>query len=109
MPTPFSSSALADLQTSFLAIVLPRVRSHGRVYFRGIQCQHRREYTIQEMIGLAWEWHLRLGEKGKDATRFPTAFASYVVCAVRGDFRIGFLRNKPALLRESWRGGWAAL
>jgi len=53
MPTPFSSSALAYLQASFLAIVLPKVLSHGRVCFRGIKCPHRREDAIQDMIGLA--------------------------------------------------------
>src|SRR5262245_54445667 len=77
MPTPFSSSALALLQAAFVAIVLPRVLSHGRVFFRGIKCPHRREDAIEEMIGLAWQWHLRLAEKGKDATCFPTALASY--------------------------------
>ncbi|HEY7426290.1 MAG TPA: hypothetical protein VH682_18810 [Gemmataceae bacterium] len=76
MPTPFSSSTLAHLQASFLALVLPRVLSHGRVYCRHLKCQHRREDAIQDMIGLAWTWHLRLAEKGKDATYFPTALAS---------------------------------
>jgi hypothetical protein len=31
MTIPFSSAALAHLHASFLAIVLPRVLSHGRV------------------------------------------------------------------------------
>ena len=55
MPTPFSSSALALLQASFLAIVLPRVLSHGRVSFRHLKCRDRRQDAIQEMIGLAWQ------------------------------------------------------
>ena len=73
---------------SFLAIVLPRILSHGRVSFRGIKCQHRQEDAIQEMIGLAWQWHLRLAEKGKDATRFPTTLASYAARAVRSGCRV---------------------
>jgi hypothetical protein len=40
------------------------------------------------MIGLAWRWHLRLAEKGKDATAFPTALASYAARAVRSGSRI---------------------
>jgi hypothetical protein len=88
MPTPFASTALVHLQASFLAIVLPRVLSHGRVSFRGIKCPHRREDAIQEMIGLAWKWHLRLAEKGKDATCFPTALASYAARAVRSGRRL---------------------
>src|SRR5215471_13358720 len=88
MPTPFSSSALARLQASFLAIVLPRVLSHGRVYFRHLKCRERREDAIQEMIGLTWRWHLRLAEKGRDATCFPTALASYAARAVRSGRRL---------------------
>src|SRR5579871_4552291 len=88
MPTSFSSSALAHLNASFLALVLPRVLSHGLVCFRGRKCQHRRQDAIQEMIGLAWQWHLRLAEKGKDATAFPTALASYAARAVRSGTRV---------------------
>jgi hypothetical protein len=88
MPTPFSSSALALLQASFLTIVLPRVLSHGRVYFRHVKCRDRRQDAIQEMIGLAWRWHLRLAERGKDATRFPTAQATYAARAVKSDRRL---------------------
>jgi hypothetical protein len=83
MPTPFSPATLALLQASFLAIVLPRVLSHGRVCFRHLKCRQSREDAIQEMIGLSWQWHLRLAEKGRDATLFPTALASYAARAVR--------------------------
>jgi hypothetical protein len=83
MPTSLSSATLALLQTSFLAIVLPRVLSHGRVYFRHVKCRDRRQDAIQDMIGLAWRWHLRLAEQGKDATRFPTALATYAARAVK--------------------------
>jgi hypothetical protein len=88
MLTPFSSATLAHLQASFLAIVLPRVLSHGRVYFRGIKCPHRREDAIEDMVGLAWQWHLRLAEKGKDANCFPTALASYAARAVKSGSRV---------------------
>jgi hypothetical protein len=88
MPIPFASAALAHLHASFLAIVLPRVLSHGRVCFRGIRCPHRREDAIQDMIGKAWTWHLRLAEKGKDATAFPTVLASYAARAVRSGSRL---------------------
>jgi hypothetical protein len=40
------------------------------------------------MIGLAWTWHLRLAEKGKDATAFPTALASYAARAVKSGSRV---------------------
>jgi hypothetical protein len=64
MPTLLSSASMAHLQASFIALVLPRVLSHGRVCFRDVKCPHRREEAIQDMIGLAWRWHLRLAEKG---------------------------------------------
>jgi len=82
MPTPFTPTALALLQASFLAIVLPRVLSHGHVSFRHIKCRNRREDAIQEMIDLTWRWHLRLAEKGRDATLFPTALATYCKCKI---------------------------
>src|SRR5579871_468364 len=88
MTIPFSSAALAHLHASFLAIVLPRVLSHGRVCFGSIKCPHRREDVIQDMIALAWRWHLRLAERGKDATAFPTALASYAARAVRSGSRV---------------------
>jgi hypothetical protein len=88
MPTSFSSAALAHLHASFIAIVLPRVLSHGRVCFRHIKCPHRREDAIEDMIGLAWTWHLRLAEKGKDATAFPTALACYAARAVKSGSRV---------------------
>jgi hypothetical protein len=88
MPTPFSSATLDHLQASFLAIVLPRVLSHARVCFGGLTCPHHREDAIQDMIGLAWKWHLRLAESGKDATLFPTALASYAARAVKCGSRL---------------------
>jgi hypothetical protein len=88
MPTPFSSSALAHLHASFLGIVFPRVLSHGHVCFHATKCPHRRQDAIQEMIALAWQWHLRLAEQGKDATAFPTAVASYAARAVKSGRRV---------------------
>jgi 5-hydroxyisourate hydrolase-like protein (transthyretin family) len=88
MPTTFSSAALAHLQASFIALVLPRILSHGHVQFRAIRCPQRRADALQDMIGLAWSWHLRLAERGKDATAFPTALASYAARAVRSGSRL---------------------
>jgi hypothetical protein len=98
MPTPFAPATLALLQASFLATVLPRVLSHGRVSFRNLKCRDRKEDAIQEMIALTWMWHLRLAEKGKDATRFPTALATYAARAVRcGRRLVGQERAKDVL------------
>jgi hypothetical protein len=98
MPTPFPPATLALLQASFLAVVLPRVLSHGRICFGHLKCRHHREDAIQEMIDLAWKWHVTLAEKGKDATRFPTALATYAARAVKcGHLFCGKERAKDVL------------
>jgi hypothetical protein len=76
------------LQASFLAQVLPRVVTHGRCYFRHVRCPHRKEEYLAEMVALAWRWHRRLAERGKDATRFPTAIASFAARAVGSGRRL---------------------
>jgi hypothetical protein len=88
MPTPFSPPVLARLQAAFVAVVLPRVLSHGDVTFRDVKCPHRRDDAVQEMVALAWRWHIRLAERGRDATRFPTALASFAARAVRSGRRV---------------------
>jgi hypothetical protein len=88
---------LARLQAAFLALVLPKVLSHGRVYFRHLKAE-RKEECIAEMAALAWKWHLRLAERGKDAARFPTALATFAARAVRSGRRLaGMDRAKDAL------------
>jgi hypothetical protein len=81
------SSKLADLQDSFLTI-LPWIQEHGRIQFRYLCCPHRKEEMIQEMVALAWRWYLRLAERGKDATRFPSALAAFAARAVRSGRRL---------------------
>ncbi|HZY85531.1 MAG TPA: hypothetical protein VFE78_11925 [Gemmataceae bacterium] len=88
---------LAPLQAAFLALVLPKVVAHGRVYFRHLKAE-RKEDCIAEMVALAWKWHLRLAERGKDAARFPTAIATFAARAVRSGRRLaGMDRARDAL------------
>jgi len=90
--------SLEQLHTSFLTNVLPMIQSHGRVYFRYLRCPHRKEDAIQEMVALCWKWHLRLAEKGKDSTEFPSALATYAAKAVRcGRKLAGMDRAKDVL------------
>jgi hypothetical protein len=98
MPTSRSPASLAQLQAAFVAVVLPRVLSHGRVRFRGVRCPHRKDDAIQEMVALAWRWHVRLAERGRDATRFPTALATFAARAVKSGRRAcGHERAKDVL------------
>jgi hypothetical protein len=87
MPLPPGPS-LEALQVAFLALVLPKVVSHGRVYFRHLRSAELKEEYLAEMVALTWKWHLRLAERGKDSTRFPSALATFAARAVRSGRRL---------------------
>jgi hypothetical protein len=92
----------AGLHARFLSI-LPRIATHGRVYFRHLRRADREE-AIQEMVALSWKWFLRLAGRGKDATRFPSALASYAARAVRSGRRVcGQERGRDALSPSAQR------
>ena len=92
------SVALARLHDAFLALVVPKVVSHGRVYFRHLRSAELKEEYIAEMVALTWKWHCRLAERGKDSTRFPSALASFAARAVRSGRRLaGMDRAKDVL------------
>jgi hypothetical protein len=92
------SVALARLHDAFLALVVPKVVSHGRVYFRHLRSAELKEEYIAEMVALAWKWHRRLAERGKDATQFPTAIATFAARAVCSGRRLaGMDRAKDVL------------
>ncbi len=84
---------LAVLRIRFLQI-LPRIQLHGRIYFRHLRCRHTREDAIQEMVALSWKWFLRLAQQGRDATRFPSALATYAAKAVRCGRRLHRQENE---------------
>jgi hypothetical protein len=69
--------SLAARQAVFCACILPAVERHARFAFRHLGRWHDREDAIQEAIALTWKWFLRLAERGKDVTQFPTALASF--------------------------------
>ena len=56
------------------------------------------EMCIRDRTGLCWRWHLRLAQRGKDSTRFPTALATFAARAVRSGRRLaGMDRSKDVL------------
>jgi hypothetical protein len=96
--TPTDPAALARLHGTFLTSVLPRVVAHGHIYFRHLKSADRKEEYIAEMVALAWKWHLRLAERGKDAARFPSAIATFTARTVRSGRRLaGMERTKDVL------------
>jgi hypothetical protein len=87
-PPAVSSAPSPDaLRAAFLAL-LPRIRRHGEVVFRHVQCQNHKEDAIGEMVALAWKWLLRLAERGKDVSAFPSALCTYLGRAVRSGRRL---------------------
>jgi hypothetical protein len=83
---PACASSRHPLHTQFL-VILPRIEQHGRVRFRHL---HRpaQEEVIAEMVALCWLWFSRLAERGRDATRFPSALATYAARAVNSGRRL---------------------
>jgi hypothetical protein len=76
-----------QLHDAFLQI-LPRIELHGHIVFRGLKCLDRKQDLIAEMVALAWVWFLRLMEKGKDPTQFPSVLAAYAARAVKAGRRV---------------------
>ncbi|MGE3807456.1 MAG: hypothetical protein AB7K24_22560 [Gemmataceae bacterium] len=88
---------VARLQERFLTI-LPTIETHARISFRHIPCADKRADRVAETVALAFKWFVRISERGKDATRFPTILAGYAVRAVRSGRRVcGQLAHKDVL------------
>lgn len=78
---------MSTLHARFLAI-LPKIRTHGQICFRGLKCRDKRMDALSEMVALCWKWFARLVEKGKDPAEFPSALATYAVRAVLSGRRL---------------------
>jgi hypothetical protein len=85
--TAVSTVCLEALHHHFL-LILPRIELHARVRSRHLVCPAQRDDFICEAVALAWRSFLRLAERGKDATQFPSALATGVVRAVRSGRRL---------------------
>jgi hypothetical protein len=97
-PCLVQAARLVQMQTTFLAHVLPRVEAHGRVYFRHVKCPHRKEELLAEMQGLAWKWFITLVRRGKDVLAFVSALANYAARAVNSGRRVcGHERKRDVL------------
>jgi hypothetical protein len=104
-PCALIPPALERLREQFLAL-LPRIELHARITFRGVKCPDRRADAVAETVALAWKWHLRLAERGKDASQFPAAFAALAARAVRCGRRLcGHERAREVLSPVAQRKG----
>jgi len=92
-----SSSKPLDLQSRFLTI-LPRIRTHAGIYFRHVKCCVKKSDLIAEVLALAWKWFVRLAQRGKDATQYPSVLATFAARAVNAGRRLcGQLKAKDVL------------
>jgi hypothetical protein len=92
-----------QLHTRFLAL-LPRVELHARIYFRHLRCPHRKADAIQEMRALAWQWFLRLHQRGKDPGDFLTAFTTLLARAVHSGRRLAGQAKARDVLNPAAQG-----
>jgi hypothetical protein len=75
------------LHAAFL-LILPKVETHARIWSRHLACPGLKEDFVCEAVALAWRSFVRLAQRGKDATQFPSALATMVVRAVRSGRRL---------------------
>jgi hypothetical protein len=97
---PVSQAGFVHLHRNFLAMV-PRIVTHGQVCFRHLRCPLQREDAIAEMVAIAWLWHIRLAQQGKDATQFVSALASYAARRVHSGGRLTGT-EKPKEVLSPW-------
>jgi hypothetical protein len=103
MTTPFTAAVLAHLQARYLALV-PRLRQHGKVYFRHVKSPEKKQDLLAEMVALGWRWFLRLAEQGRRAEDFPSAFATLLARAVNSGRKLaGMDRAKDVLSPRAQR------
>jgi hypothetical protein len=94
---PSDSASLAEAQADFQA-AMPRIARHGKVYFRHVRCRQKKADLVQEVVGLAWKWWLRLVQRGKNPMAFVSTLASFAARAVRCGRRVcGQLRAKDVM------------
>ena len=103
--TPATHPHNHHLQVTFLAL-LPRLETHGHVYFRHLKCPHQKEEALAEMRALVWKWLVRLAQRGKDPSAFAGAIAVYAARAVNSGRRVcGHEKTKDVLSPVAQRRG----
>lgn len=89
----------SSLHTRFLTL-LPHIEAHARVYFRFIRCGDLRADRIAETIALAWKWFVNLEQRGKDATEFVSAIATFAARAVKCGRRLAEMEKATDVMNR---------
>ena len=92
-------SSLEELHAQFLEL-MPKIEHHAKIYFRGVQCSHKRADRIQECVALGWKWFLRLKEQNKDVNEFTMSFVFMVAKAVKCGRKITQMEKGKDVLNE---------
>jgi hypothetical protein len=87
MTVSLAELPLTALQARFVAL-LPKIDTHGRIYFRHVHCPHRKADALQEMRALAWLWFVQLARRNKDAADFFSTFSGFLARAVNSGRRL---------------------
>lgn len=87
LPQSLAGESINSLHQRFLDL-LPRIETHGQIFFRNVRCAVRKADCIAEMVALAWKWFRRLAEQGKDAAKFVFTLASLAARAVKSGRRL---------------------
>lgn len=80
-------SHLERARQIYLDVIFPRATIHARVVLRDLNPDCREELR-QEMYGLLWKWTLRLVERGKDPSKFPSVLVIFAARHVRAGRRL---------------------
>ena len=103
-PLERSHPELASLQSPFLAL-LPRLEQRARRAFRRCASVEVRVELVAEVVALAWKWHVRLAERGKDTLRVASVFIVFAVRAVACGRRLCGRRKARDVLTRAPRLG----
>ncbi len=102
---PIHHAAVSEhIRETFVSSVLPRVEAHGRLYFRHVRCQHRKQELLAEMAALSWRWYVRLVRRGKDVLKFVGRLAVFAARAISSGRRVcGRERARDAMSQSAQR------
>lgn len=84
---PLQPPSLTQQQAAFRSI-LPRIELHAVIYFRHTRCLSSRDEQVAETKALAWLWFQRLARRGRNATQFASALATFAARAVQSGRRL---------------------
>ncbi|MBL8794058.1 MAG: hypothetical protein JNM56_09135 [Planctomycetia bacterium] len=94
-----STPSIIELQNRFL-LMLPRIVTHAKIFFRQVPCRTKREEFVAETVALAWQWHLRMAAQGKDARQFVSVLATFAARAAKSGRKLAGMNKAKDAMNE---------